>query len=59
MGFDFDFEFYGLWVASGSWGGGVGYKVVVVGRGIQIGCGEVLEVVVWCDGGLKATMVVA
>ena len=39
MGFDFDFGFYGLWVASGSLGGGggVGYKVVVVGRGIQIG----------------------
>lgn len=59
MGFDFDFGFYGLWVVGGSWGSGVGYKVVVVGRGIQIGCGEVLEVVVWCDGGLKATVVVA
>ena len=30
-----------------------------MGRGVQIGCGEVLEVVVWCGGGLKATMVVA
>ena len=30
-----------------------------MGRGIQIGCGEVLEVVVRCGGGLKAIVAVA
>lgn len=55
MGFDFDFGFYGLWVVGGPLGGGGGSWWC----GIQIDYGEVLEVLVWCGGGLKATVVVA